>query len=143
MSAYLPNTVTANITDISVDKRHRKDLGDVDALAASIAEIGLLHPVVVRPDRALIAGARRIAACKQVGWTEVPVRVVDLDEIVKGEYAENAHRKDFLPSGSGKFPYPVRPGTRSGSSPASRAARSRRLLPWSMPPRNTPGSSGT
>jgi ParB-like chromosome segregation protein Spo0J len=52
----------------------------------------------IRPDGTLIAGARRLAAAKQLGWTEVPVRVVDLTEIVRGEYAENAHRKDFLPT---------------------------------------------
>jgi ParB-like chromosome segregation protein Spo0J len=46
----------------------------------------------------LIAGARRIAACQQLGWTEVPVTVVDLADVVKGEYAENACRKNFLPT---------------------------------------------
>jgi ParB-like chromosome segregation protein Spo0J len=89
---------TKPIADITINQRHRKDLGDVEVLAASIKDIGLLHPVVITPDNVLIAGARRIAACKQLGWTEVPVRVVNLDEVVKGEYAENAHRKDFLPS---------------------------------------------
>jgi ParB-like chromosome segregation protein Spo0J len=89
---------TRPIADININQRHRHDLGDVTALAASIKDIGLLHPVVVNPDGVLIAGARRIEACKQLGWTEVPVRVVDLTEIVRGEYAENTHRKDFLPS---------------------------------------------
>ncbi len=32
---------------IWVSDRHREDLGDVDALAASIKNFGLLHPVVV------------------------------------------------------------------------------------------------
>jgi hypothetical protein len=50
------------------------------------------------PSGELIAGGRRLAACKALGWSEVPVRVVDLDEIVLGEFAENAIRKDFLPS---------------------------------------------
>jgi len=89
---------TKLIADITINQRHRRDLGDVASLATNIAEIGLLHPVVITPDGVLIAGARRIEACKQLGWTEVPVRVVDLTEIVKGEYAENAHRKDFLPT---------------------------------------------
>jgi ParB-like chromosome segregation protein Spo0J len=40
-----------------------------------------LHPIVVRPDDVLIAGVRRFQACKQLGWTDVPVRIVDLDEI--------------------------------------------------------------
>ncbi len=94
MSAIYP---TKPIADIKLGQRHRKDLGDIEALAASIKEVGLLHPVVINPYDVLIAGARRIAAYRQLGWTEVPVTVVDLDQIVRGEFAENAHRKDFLP----------------------------------------------
>ena len=41
------------VDKIRVGRRHRKDMGDVDALAQSIAEVGLLQPVVVRPDGAL------------------------------------------------------------------------------------------
>jgi N6-adenosine-specific RNA methylase IME4 len=87
--------VTIPIARIRVGKRHRKDLGDIAGLAAAIRELGLLHPVVVRPDGMLIAGARRLRAVEQLGWTEIPVTVVDLDSIVRGEFAENAMRKDF------------------------------------------------
>ena len=86
------------IDDIAVGTRHRRDLGDVDELARSIREVGLLHPIVVRKDNTLIAGERRLAACKALGWSSIPARVVDLDEIVHGEFAENAIRKDFRPS---------------------------------------------
>jgi ParB/RepB/Spo0J family partition protein len=86
------------ITSITIGTRHRRDMGDVEGLAASIAELGLLHPIVVTPDGKLIAGERRLHACTQLGLTEVPVRVVDMAEIVRGEFAENAHRADFLPS---------------------------------------------
>src|SRR6266498_4676640 len=89
---------TMPIADTKIGERHRRDLGDVASLAANIAEIGLLHPVVVTPDGVLIAGARRIAAAKQLGWTEIAVRIVDLDQIVRGEVAENGHRKDYVPS---------------------------------------------
>ena len=85
-------------SDIVIGERHRKDLGDVEALAASIREVGLLHPVVVTPDNVLIAGERRLEACKRLGWSDVPVTVVSLEEIVRGEFAENAIRKDFLPT---------------------------------------------
>jgi ParB family chromosome partitioning protein len=99
MAAVSPASAgTMAVADIVVGTRHRKDLGDVDGLAASIAELGLLHPIVVTPDGKLIAGERRLTACKQLGWTEVPITVVDLDDIVRGELAENAIRKDFLPS---------------------------------------------
>jgi N6-adenosine-specific RNA methylase IME4 len=86
------------ISSIHVGKRHRRDLGDVDALAASIDEVGLLHPPVVTPDGTLVVGERRLAACKALGWTVVPVREIDIDAIVRGELAENTHRKDFTPS---------------------------------------------
>ena len=51
--------------------------------------IGLLHPIVVTSDNILIAGARRLAAVKALGWEEVPVTVIDLQEIPKGAFAEN------------------------------------------------------
>ena len=38
-------------------------------LETSIEELGLLHPVVIRPDGTLIAGERRLAACKLQAWT--------------------------------------------------------------------------
>ncbi len=86
------------IIKIKVRSRYRKNLGDIGSLAASIKELGLLHPIVVRPDGRLIAGERRLAACKKLGWKTIPVTVINLKEVVRGEFAENAFRKDFLPS---------------------------------------------
>jgi ParB family transcriptional regulator, chromosome partitioning protein len=83
------------IDEIVIGQRHRREMGDLDGLAASIAEIGLLHPVVVRPDGTLIAGERRLRAAKLLGWSHIPVTVVDLDAVTRGEFAENAVRKDF------------------------------------------------
>jgi ParB/RepB/Spo0J family partition protein len=86
------------INKIRVRNRYRKSLGDIQFLAANIAELGLLHPIVVRPDGRLIAGERRLAACKSLGRKSVPVTCVDLKEVVSGEFAENSFCKDFLPS---------------------------------------------
>jgi len=86
------------INDVVLGVRHRKDLGDIKSLADSINEIGLLHPVVLRQDNVLIAGGRRLAACKSLGWKNIPARTVDLDDVERGEYAENVERKDFAPS---------------------------------------------
>jgi ParB/RepB/Spo0J family partition protein len=88
------------IADIRVGHRHRREMGDVAGLAASMAEFGLLHPVVIRPDGSLIAGERRLHAAQQLGWTDIPVTVVDLDDIVRGEFTENTVRKDFTLSES-------------------------------------------
>jgi ParB-like chromosome segregation protein Spo0J len=68
---------TRRIADIIIGIRHRRGLGDIDSLARSIAEVGLLHPVVIRSDGVLIAGERRLAACKALGWSEVPVRIME------------------------------------------------------------------
>jgi N6-adenosine-specific RNA methylase IME4 len=83
------------IADIVVGTRHRRELGDIEGLAASIDELGLLHPVVVRPDGTLIAGERRLRAAQLLGWSAIPVHVVDLDAVTRGEFAENVHRKNF------------------------------------------------
>jgi ParB family chromosome partitioning protein len=68
------------MTDIVVGERHRKDLGNVDKLAASIEAVGLLHPIMIRSDNALIAGERRLEACRRLGWSTIPVRVVGPNE---------------------------------------------------------------
>ncbi len=86
------------LKQIRIGRRFRKDLGNLDALAESLDQVGLLHPVVVTPDNQLVAGRRRLEAAKLLGWKTIPVNVVDLEHIVEGELAENVHRKDFLPS---------------------------------------------
>ena len=86
------------VKQIRVGRRYRKDLGDVQSLADSMDQIGLLHPVVVTPQDQLVAGRRRLEAAKLLKWRTIPVHVVDLENIVEGELAENVHRKDFLPS---------------------------------------------
>src|SRR5579859_1722132 len=87
-----------NIEQIQIGYRYRKDLGDLRVLAQSIADVGLLHPVVVTPEGRLIAGQRRLGACRLLGWTEIPVTVVDLVQAARGEAHENFIRKDLLPS---------------------------------------------
>src|SRR3984885_13156508 len=87
-----------NIDQIQIGFRYRKDLGDLRSLADSIGEVGLLHPVVVTMEGRLIAGQRRLEACRSLGWTEIPVTVVDLLQAARGEAHENFVRKDLLPS---------------------------------------------
>src|SRR5262245_23788597 len=83
------------ISGIVVGERHRRDMGDLRPLAASMAALGLLHPIVVRPNGTLIAGERRLQAAEQLGWNQIPVTVLDLEAVVAGEFAEKAIRKDF------------------------------------------------
>jgi ParB/RepB/Spo0J family partition protein len=90
------------IADITMGVRQRQDLGDIAGLAKSIEELGLLQPIVVTPDRNLVAGRRRLEAVKELQWTEVPVRVAenltDALALLKAEQDENKCRKDFTPS---------------------------------------------
>lgn len=82
----------------------RTVLGDADLgeLTASLQEHGLVQPIVVRPrgDRfQLIAGQRRLAAAKKLGWTHVAARVLDVEDRQMAEIAivENLQRRDLDP----------------------------------------------
>lgn len=86
------------INDIVIKDRYRKKLGDIGRLAKSIANVGLLHPVVVGSDDVLIAGERRLAACHLLGWDEVLVTVIDLDNPFDAQIAENVERLNLLPT---------------------------------------------
>lgn len=63
------------VASIMVGRRHRAELGDIDELATSIDRGGLLQPVTITPDGALVCGARRLAAIKKLGWKTVNVWV--------------------------------------------------------------------
>jgi len=73
------------------------------ALTASVAELGVLQPVLVRDlgeDRfELIAGERRWRAAKRAGLPSIPVVVRSVDEVLSLEQAlvENLHREDLNP----------------------------------------------
>jgi ParB family transcriptional regulator, chromosome partitioning protein len=86
------------LSDIRKGERFRRDLGDIDALATSIATVGLLHPIVVTSDSLLVAGERRLAAVSKLGWTRVPVRIIDPPVLLMAEQDENAQRLPFTPS---------------------------------------------
>ena len=80
----------------------RQVMGDLSELMASIAEKGIIEPLVVRPrgDRfQIIAGERRYQAAVQVGLRELPAVVRDVDdtEVVEVALIENLQRKDLTP----------------------------------------------
>src|SRR5262245_46114756 len=87
------------IADIKVGERFRTHLGDVRGLAHSIKETGLLQAVGVRKDdNQLIFGQRRLEAVKLNGDTEIDARVLDLDDLLAAEHAENYYREDLQPT---------------------------------------------
>ena len=78
----------------------RKNIGDVTDLAASIKTNGLLAPLSVVPNGErymVIAGHRRLAACKQAGSGAVPCFVLDLDPLQQLEamVTENCQREQL------------------------------------------------
>jgi ParB family chromosome partitioning protein len=78
----------------------RQVMGDLSELMASIAEKGIIEPLVVRQRGArfqIIAGERRYQAAVQVGLRELPVvlREVDDREIIEIALIENIQRKDL------------------------------------------------
>lgn len=90
----------APVAAIRVGERDRSEMGNLDELAESITAVGLLHPIVVTADLDLVAGGRRLSAVKQLGWTEVPVTVVDLTsaaDVLRAELEENTCRKPLSP----------------------------------------------
>jgi ParB family chromosome partitioning protein len=75
---------------------------DIAELAESLREHGLVQPIVVRPLAGrfqLIAGQRRLEAARRLGWTSVPVRVLEVDDRQMAEIAivENLQRRDLDP----------------------------------------------
>lgn len=80
----------------------RQAMGDLSELMASIAEKGILEPLLARavgPRYQIIAGERRYQAAVQVGLQELPVVLRDVDEAETIELAliENIQRKDLTP----------------------------------------------
>ena len=102
--------VSDSLREISVDRirpnRHqpRSVFGDeaLDALTASIAELGVLQPILVREipgaeDFELIAGERRWRASRRAGLATIPavIRTIDDTRSLKEALVENLQREDL------------------------------------------------
>lgn len=76
------------ISEIKINPgRRTADPASVDKLAKSIADVGLLNPITVNEEHALIAGLHRLEAAKLLGWAEIECTVCDIDSI-QAELAE-------------------------------------------------------
>lgn len=89
---------TAKLDQIQVDRpgRQRRELDDIEELADSINRLGLIHPLVVTRDLQLVAGERRLNACRSLGWDSIPVQYadeVDPRTLRAIELEENVKRK--------------------------------------------------
>ena len=83
--------------------RDRFDEERLQDLASSISRHGLIQPVIVRRmdsgDYQIIAGERRWRAARMAGLSEIPVRVLQVDDRSVSELAlvENLQREDLNP----------------------------------------------
>lgn len=83
--------------------RKNFDENALNELAASIDEFGLIQPVVLYKDNegsyTLIAGERRLRACKLLGKTDIKAVILDAEEDKLRELAliENIQREDLNP----------------------------------------------
>lgn len=81
----------------------RTQLGNIEELAASVREKGVLEPILVRqigPNRyQIISGERRYRAASLAGLGEIPAIELDVDDREQLEIAliENIQRKDLTP----------------------------------------------
>ena len=74
----------------------------IDSLAASIREVGVLQPIVVRRAQGgyeLIAGERRLRAAKKAGLATIPAVIRDSEDAdtLREAIIENIHREDLGP----------------------------------------------
>ena len=93
-----------NVDEITPNRYQPRDHFDeesLSALAASIAEVGVIQPIVVRATDddgyELIAGERRWRAAKRAGLPSIPAILRDSDDLSSLETAvvENLHRQDL------------------------------------------------
>ena len=107
-SEKIDNKKNVSISSLFRNKyqpRKKFDEVSLEELTNSIRERGIIQPIVVRPSSEeegkfeIIAGERRWQAAQYAGLHEVPVIVVNVDNLKSLEFAivENVQRKDLNP----------------------------------------------
>jgi len=102
--------IEENIISISIENiipnrfqpRKNFDKNEIEKLARSIKENGIIQPIVVRREGKqyeLIVGERRLRAAKVAGISEIPAVIKDFSEnrILELALIENIQRKDLNP----------------------------------------------
>jgi ParB family chromosome partitioning protein len=122
----------------------RQVMGDLSELMASIAEKGIIEPIIVRQRGRrfqIVAGERRYQAAVQVGLRELPIviREVDDNEVIEIALVENIQRKDLTPFEEAEALHSL--GTRCGythEDMARRLGKSRTAITESLSLNNMP-----
>ncbi|HEY8060852.1 MAG TPA: ParB/RepB/Spo0J family partition protein [Acidimicrobiales bacterium] len=101
LGASLQELPMGSIVPNPFQPRSEFDDAGIAALADSIEQVGVLQPILVRPDGdgaySLIAGERRWRAAQQAGLTVIPAIVREVRDVSALEHAviENLHRQDL------------------------------------------------
>lgn len=97
-----------NISDITLPTNQlRRNMNNLEELAESIRNIGLLQPIIVRSNNSenfeIVAGNRRFSACKKLGLRKIPCHIVELDDKKAFEVSviENVQRRTLNPIDEG------------------------------------------
>lgn len=102
-AAVLADIPISSVTANPYQPRVHFDEESLLELSTSIAEMGVLQPILVRPlsegTYELVAGERRWRAAKRAGLTTIPavIRLTDDVSSVEQALVENLHRKDLAP----------------------------------------------
>ncbi len=99
------NVPISSLVRNSYQPRKKFDETSLEELTNSIRERGIIQPIIVRPSSdeqnkfEIIAGERRWQAAQHAGLHEVPIILVDIDNLKSLEFAivENVQRKDLNP----------------------------------------------
>jgi ParB family chromosome partitioning protein len=94
------------IDDIIVGRRIRGDAGDLTDLVESIRRHGLMNPITVTDRLRLVAGYRRMQACRMLGIEEIECRIIVPDskvDMLLMEAEENRARKNLTASDMERF----------------------------------------
>ncbi|HSE47436.1 MAG TPA: ParB N-terminal domain-containing protein [Gemmatimonadales bacterium] len=75
--------------------RQRRELKDIDDLADSLRRVGQINPITITRENVLVAGERRLASAKQLGWTHISAQfedALDQNDLYLIELEENVRR---------------------------------------------------
>ncbi|UER67877.1 ParB N-terminal domain-containing protein [Borrelia sp. BU AG58] len=92
-----------DIEQIRIKDRIRQNTGDVAALKESIRKHGLIYPIIIDKNKNLVAGFRRYQVLKELGYKEVEVKVIPVEDkkvLLEIELDENNTRKSLTRSES-------------------------------------------
>lgn len=94
----LENMVELDVDSVKMKKRIRNANVPVEPLMESIKQYGLIEPIVIDQNMRLIAGFRRLQACKALGYKKILARKIEVEsdeDFLLLEMEENICRMPF------------------------------------------------